>query len=257
MFTSAKIISVDKLSKNYFLASLKLLDNKLGVPKPFQFVTIWIPRKDLLPMSVADYENNFLKIIFKVVGEGTEALSKNPVFVGVNGFYGRGLELSDIRRTLFVAGGSGIASLPYLAKYISSRGGLVDVVWGVRASDELFDLSKVVPNKYLGKIYLASEDCLNKKIFCGKASELLKELISRDKWDVVIASGPKPMLNTICKEIKIKYRYDVEIYVALEAYIKCGIGFCGSCVLKPLPKLLCRDGPVFTCDEVMPHLETN
>jgi dihydroorotate dehydrogenase electron transfer subunit len=257
MYASAKIISVDKLSKNYFLASLKLLDNKLGVPKPFQFVTIWIPRKDLLPMSVADYENNILEIVFKVVGEGTEALSKNPVFVGVNGFYGRGLELSDARRVLFVAGGSGIAPLPYLAKYISSRGGLVDVVWGVKSSDELFDLSKIVSKKYLGEIHLASEDCLNNRVFCGKASELLKELISRDKWDVIIASGPKPMLNTVCRETKNLYGYGAEIYVALEAYIKCGIGFCGSCVLKPLPKLLCRDGPVFRCDEVMPHLETN
>ncbi len=255
MFISARIIGIDKLSKNFYLSDLELLKNNLTEPKPFQFTLIWVPRKDLLPMSIADYEKNRLRIIFKVVGEGTEALAKNPVFVGVNGFYGKGfVPPNNKRRILFVAGGSGIAPLPYFAKKIFSMGGLVDVVWGVRSRDELFDLGRVIPRDYLGEIYLASEDCLDNNLFCGKATDLFKELIRRNRWDLVIGSGPKDMLRIICRE---SWENNLETYVALEAYVKCGLGFCGSCVLKPLPKLLCIDGPVFSCEEVMPHLEKN
>lgn len=255
MFLSARVTDLEKLSENYYSAKLSLLtDQEIPRPKPFQFAMIWIPRKDLLPMTVADYENKKLRIIFKVVGEGTRELSKKPVFVGVSGFYGRGFENPEAEKILFVAGGSGIAPLPYLAKEVSLRKSFLDVMWGVKKSSELFDLSRVVSRDLLREIYLASEDCPGGGVFCGRVSELFIRYIDSGRWDLVIASGPREMLRAICREaIKKK----LSVYVALEAVVKCGIGFCGSCVLKPLPKLLCRDGPVFSCYEVIEYLEAS
>lgn len=251
MYFSGRVVSIERLSSTMYMAEIRLLDRPRERPRPFQFVMLWVPGTDSMPMSVADYEDGLLRIVFKIRGEGTRALARGPVFVGVSGFYGRGLEGGLGERVLFVAGGSGIAPLPYLLR--EADGGEVDVVWGVRSSDELFDIKRLVPRERIGRVFLASEDCVGEGVYCGRATDLLRELTgSRGLvWDTVIGSGPTEMLATMCRILG-----DTDPYVSLEAYVKCGMGFCGSCLLRPLRKLLCVDGPVFRCSEVREYLES-
>jgi len=84
--------------------------------------------------------------------------------------------------------------------------------------------------------------------------QVLQYIIEKEgvKWSTIIAVGPKPMLKSICSTIDPS----IEVYVSLETMVKCGLGACGSCVLKPLPKLLCIHGPVFKCNEVNEFLES-
>lgn len=234
------------LSKEYYYVEFRLLEPLEKPPIPFQFINIWIPGVDEIPLSISTFRGNEIGVLFRVIGEGTRSLRDKTGFFGFKGPLGRGLELGDdVDRVLFVAGGIGIAPLPYFTEYASRRGVLVDVVWGVRESSMLFELSELT--KYTGDIYVSTEDC--HVGFCGDAVGLTHRLLRQGgRWDIVIATGPLQMLRYICK---LRERgVDVDVYVSLETMIKCGYGICGSCVVKPYPRLLCVDGPVYSCREV-------
>ncbi|MCD6324533.1 MAG: dihydroorotate dehydrogenase, partial [Desulfurococcales archaeon] len=119
----AVISSVEKLSRRYLLARLKLLENLPSEPLPTQFVMLWVPRIDYLPMSVAWYTSEELHIFFSIRGEGTEALSKHEGVVGVVGPLGRGLRPEECgSRCLIAAGGTGLASVIRLAEGLRRAG---------------------------------------------------------------------------------------------------------------------------------------
>ncbi len=252
MFKPALKTKTEQLSSTLYLAEFKLVEPVHSKPLPLQFTNIWIPGVDEIPMSIADYEEEkqVLRIIFKVVGEGTRSLRDRSGFFGVKGFLGNGFKTRGHDRILFVAGGSGIAPLPLLTRYCTIDNCIVDVVWGVKSSDMLFNIEKVALNP--GSVYYATEDCSYG--FCGMVPQVLQYIIEKEgvKWSTIIAVGPKPMLKSICSTIDPS----IEVYVSLETMVKCGLGACGSCVLKPLPKLLCIHGPVFKCNEVNEFLES-
>jgi dihydroorotate dehydrogenase electron transfer subunit len=251
MYMSAQKVSTVKLSSTYYKVDFRLLDKPGARPKPLQFVNVWIPLVDEVPMSISDYEDyeDKLSIIVKVVGEGTRALIEGSGYYGVKGFYGNGINIEDYNSMLFVAGGVGIAPLPLLVKRCLEADCKVDVVWGVRSGDMLFNVKSVAPG--VNEVYVATEDCSIG--YCGLASKLASSLIQKypGRWSVIVAVGPKSMLRALCENLG-----DRDVYVSLEAIVKCGLGACGSCTLKPYPKLLCRDGPVFKCGEIIDHLKS-
>lgn len=250
MFQVARKLIARRLSSKYHYIEFELTEPLNRDPLPFQFVNIWIPRIDEIPMSIAQYRGaqNTLSVIFKVVGDGTKALNEYNGFLGVKGPLGNGLDPCSFDKLLFLAGGVGIAPLPYLSEYASRCGVVVDVVWGVRSGDMLFDLKELA--EYIGEVYYATEDC--SVGFCGTATQLATKLLSSgNRWDVVVAAGPIAMLRDLCRLLGSR----TNMYVSVEAMVKCGLGACGICILKPYPKLLCVDGPVFKCNEVKEYLE--
>jgi dihydroorotate dehydrogenase electron transfer subunit len=249
VFKPAKKTSTRALSEKYYYVELSLLEDLGTEPRPLQFVNIWIPGVDEVPMSISHYEEKRLYVLFKVVGEGTRSLRDRVGFFGVKGPLGNGLLLSGYRRVLFVAGGAGVAPLPLLARHAEECGVELDAVWGVKKSSELFNVKSLAPS--VRAVYYATEDC--GVGYCGTAAELAKRILSSSEreYDLVVSVGPKSMLLEICRAAQGLLR----VLVSLEALVKCGLGACGSCTLKPLPKLLCVDGPVFECSEVVRHLE--
>jgi len=237
------------LSEKYYYVEFSLLEDLGTEPRPLQFINIWIPGVDEVPMSISQYTVEKLYVLFKVVGEGTRSLRDRSGFFGIKGPLGNGISLSSYSRVLFVAGGTGIAPLPFLAKHAEESGVSLDVVWGVKKSSDLFNVKRLVPST--SSIYYASEDCVVG--YCGRASDLAKWVLHEHAWryDVVVCVGPKDMLLDMCRKVGGL----AEVFVSLEALVKCGLGACGSCILKPLPRLLCIDGPVFKCSEVYKHLE--
>lgn len=249
-FRPAIKVSTDKLSSEYYRSTFKLIDHLIKPPEPLQFVNIWIPGIDEVPMSISDYDESsgLLTIMYRIVGEGTRSIRDLNGFFSVKGPLGRGFDPSRYDKILFISGGIGIAPLPYLAKVATLHGGSVDVIWGVKSSDLLFDLHRI--SRHVRRIYYATEDCIAG--YCGTTIDLLKMIIDkREYYDVYVAVGPRVMLRETCRLLKGNY----EVYVSLESYVKCGIGACGSCVLKPIPRLLCLHGPVFKCEEVEGYLE--
>lgn len=220
-----------------------------NIPKPAQFFMVWVPGVDEVPLSVADYDaGEGLTFIYEVRGLGTLRLSElNPgSFIGLKGPLGKPLEVAEGSSVLLVVGGSGVAPVPYITKYLASKGHRFEVVWGVKKKSELFNLGSFMNGvEYL---HVATEDC--SVGYCGLASELAERLLEKNKYDLVVGIGSKGMLRVLCRTTE-----GTPTYVVLESIVKCGIGLCGSCYLPLTGKLLCVDGPVFRCEEVIKYLE--
>jgi dihydroorotate dehydrogenase electron transfer subunit len=221
--------------------------------KPFMFFNIWVPRVDELPLSIAYVDNDSIYFLYRVRGEGTRTLStkSSGSFVGLKGPLGVGYEPRAGERILAVVGGIGIAPIPLLIRKSMDVEAYVDVFWGVKSSKEFFDIVKVFSLPHSGwRLVKASEDCLEG--VCGTVLDAVKD-VNIDGYDTVIAVGPNEMLKAFCETFGSKKE---NVYVSLETVVKCGLGICGSCYIKGTNKLLCVDGSLFKCSEVMEHLKS-
>ncbi len=249
----ARILYMDSIAKNTFLVRLRPIFN-INALKPFQFFTVWIPRVDEIPLSIADFNGRELVFIYKVKGYGTKSFSKlsRGSIVGLKGPLGKGINVESLGRSILViTGGIGIAPIPYLVRILThNTNAKIDIFWGVKEHTEIFDVKSLIPMEKVNRIIISVEDCGQKEYLCGKITDVID---SREinNYDSIIAVGPLAMLKTVCRRFRVS-----NPYVALETIVKCGIGICGSCYIRYTDKLLCVDGPVFRCSEVEKHLES-
>ncbi|RLF46794.1 MAG: dihydroorotate dehydrogenase electron transfer subunit [Thermoplasmata archaeon] len=197
-----------------------------------QFVMIWIPGIDEIPMSLS-YIGKEIAITVEKVGEATEALHnmKEGDKVGIRGPYGKGFEIVG-RKALFIAGGTGIAPLlPLIKKYEGEK----HVVLGARTkelllfSDELEEISS---------LHISTDD--GSFGFKGFASDLAREIMEKEEFDIVYTCGPEIMMK---KVLDLSMEKNVQMQASLERYMKCGVGICDSCAIDGYH--VCKDGPVF------------
>ncbi len=246
---SCLVVENYRCSESIYLLKLKLLDNQDFDPKPLQFVMLWLPGIKEIPLSIADYNGSQILFIYRIRGRGTKALSEyKHGFVGIRGPLGKPFDISKYRSVLVVAGGVGIAPIPFLVRKFN--GVEIDIVWGVKRSSELCrDIVEYIRSIRSDiRIYLASED--GEIGFRGTVLDLAKELVLKKQYDVVFAVGPNEMLKRFCMD----FEFNGLKFVAPETIVKCGMGMCGSCILSPTHYLLCKDGPVFLCNDVLEYL---
>lgn len=244
-----KVVEIIRLAEDTYLLKTKLLTH-INQVSPFNFFMVWVPQVDEMPLSIAFKENNILYFLFKVVGQGTESLSRldKGQIIGLKGPLGKSFVVNDqSKNVLIIAGGIGIAPIPFFIHRSKCKN--IDLIWGVKRKEELFNLDQIakdIRERY--RLIIATEDCSHG--FCGTVVDVVKSMVL-EEYDIVIAVGPDPMLKNLCNYMQNK---NVEAYVALNTIVKCGIGICGSCFIRSTSKLLCLDGPVFRCNEVMTHL---
>lgn len=218
--------------------------------KPGQFVALYT--KDgskLLPRPISiceiDKENGTLRLVYRVVGAGTEEFSNYHAgdMISVMGPLGNGFTLRD-KKAILIGGGIGIPPMLQLAKTLDCD---KSIVLGYR--DELF-----LDNEFTayGDVYIASED--GKHGTKGTVLDAIRECAITG--DVIYACGPTPMLRAI-KEYALAN--GIEAQLSLEEKMACGIGACLACVCKTKEKdahsnvnnkRICKDGPVFFAEEV-------
>ncbi|AFH42271.1 oxidoreductase FAD/NAD(P)-binding domain protein [Fervidicoccus fontis Kam940] len=245
-----KIERNEEVAENTFLISFLPLEDLSLEVKPFNFFMVWIPRIDFIPLSVSDYDGNSLTFLYKIKGNGTKALSlkKKNEILGIMGPLGKEFFFKNGEKILVVAGGIGIAPIPYFVKF--SKGSEIDLVWGVKKGSELFEVTKIYGKmNNLKNFIIYTEDCSYGK--CGKALDALRE-IRLNEYNRILSVGPEVMMKNFCNLCNKKN----DCYVALENLTKCGMGICGSCYIKGTTKLMCSDGPVFECSEVKYHFES-
>ena len=205
--------------------------------QPGQFVMIWLPDVDEIPMSISHAGPDFTGITVKVIGEATEALSRvsKGDRIRVRGPYGKGFEPSG-ERALLVAGGIGTAPLLPLAKQLADRKSKIMVIIGARTQNELV-LADEFSN--LGADTEISTDD-GSAGFHGTAAELCSETVGKLEFDSIYCCGPEPMIGAI---VNIAQWNGIWGQASVERLMKCGIGICGSCSISD--RLVCRDGPIF------------
>jgi dihydroorotate dehydrogenase electron transfer subunit len=207
---------------------------------PGQFLMVWIPGVDEIPMS-ASYIYGMKGISVKEVGEATKALSslRPGDKLGVRGPYGKGYEVPS-GRVLLVGGGTGMASLMPVADFIGDRK-KVGILIGARSSSELIFVERA--KRVSEEVWLSTDD--GSSGFHGTVVQMARERMRSVRYDVVLGCGPERMLSgllALCQEV------GVPCQLSLERYMKCGAGLCGSCALDGIR--VCADGPVLCGDEL-------
>ncbi|MCL2143576.1 MAG: dihydroorotate dehydrogenase electron transfer subunit [Methanomassiliicoccaceae archaeon] len=202
-----------------------------------QFVMVWLPGVDEVPMSLSSVGRT-KSITIKTVGCATNAFCalKEGDMIGVRGPYGNGFSIKKNEKVLAVAGGVGIASL---IPVIRDTG--ADTIIGARTRKDVLMEDEI--KEYSKNVWVSTDD--GSYGFSGNAVQLMKEAVIRNVYDLVIGCGPEIMLYHLHKAC---VEAGVECQLSLERYMKCGAGLCGSCVMDGMR--VCEDGPVFNTAQI-------
>jgi NAD(P)H-flavin reductase len=181
---------------------------------------------------------------------------KPGVQMGIRGPYGRGYPLEKFygKEVLILGGGCGLApirSLLYALENIQDRLVKVILCYGSKTPadciykplfDRLNNMEKFEAYRTVDK----ADEGWNGSV--GVATTLLNKINISVENSVAVVCGPPIMMKfgTI-RLLEIGYRDD-QIYLSMEKNMSCGLGKCGHCMMGEF--FVCRDGPVFTYDEI-------
>ena len=177
--------------------------------------------------------------------------------ITVRGPYGNGFPVETAFKgqdMLFIAGGIGLAPLRSVINYCRhyrDRYGKIDIVYGSRSMQDLVDYKEIIEewSKDAGvNVYLTIDrEQPEWTGHVGFVPNYVKELgFSTDK--IAVLCGPPIMIKfTLAGLVDIGFD-QTQVYTTLELRMKCGFGKCGRCNVGS--KYVCKDGPVFRCDEL-------
>lgn len=193
------------------------------------------------PISVCDVEGDVLTLIYKVVGKGTEVMSKMTEGTNLQIMTGLGngydLSLSG-DSPLLVGGGVGVPPMYLLAKRLLAQGKRVSVVLGFNTADEVFYEEEF---KALGcDATVTTVD--GSRGVKGFVTDALPEA-----YTYFYTCGPMPMFRALNKAVKTSGQF------SFEERMGCGFGACMGCSCKTLfgNKRICKDGPVLKKEEII------
>ncbi len=223
-------------------------------PGRFVMVQASTTRDPLLrrAFSIHDVSPQQLRILYRVVGRGTEWISRRKSGDTLNlvGPLGTGFDLtSPIRKALLIAGGMGIAPFTFLAKRLREQGVEVLLFYGARTASELVPVDAF---KACGVSVLTATDD-GSRGEPGTITELFQEhfrKVEPSEAFKVYACGPRPMLLEVAR---ITRNTGVACEVSLESMMACGLGTCMGCVMETRTgyRRVCREGPVFDAEDLL------
>lgn len=222
---------------------MKLSGDISAVKNPGQFVDISIDGCYLRrPFSVCDVDGDTLTLIYKVVGEGTERLSKYATGEKIDTLVGLGngydLSLSG-EKPLLIGGGAGVPPMYLLAKKLVEKGVKLTVILGFNTKSEIFYEKEF---KALGAtVYVTTADGSHGEK--GFVTDIMKDL----DYTYFYTCGPMPMFKAIEKIAKGSGEF------SFEERMGCGFGACMGCSCKTKygNKRICKDGPVLKREEIV------
>ena len=236
-----KIEEQKKIAKDVML--MRLSGNTDGITASGQFVNIKIDGFFLRrPISVCDYDENSLTLIYKVVGEGTAVMSqmKRGDSLDILTGLGNGYDLSlSGDAPLLIGGGVGVPPMFNLCRKLVSEGKKPTVILGFNGRDDVFYEEEF---KKLGvAVYVTTVD--GSYGIKGFVTDAMKAL----DYSYFYTCGPEPMLKAVYDQSKTSGQF------SFEERMGCGFGACMGCSCKTKygNKRICKDGPVLTKEEII------
>ena len=235
-----KIVSNEALTDTVY--KMVLEGDTSAITNCGQFVDLRLPEKYLRrPISVCDYNESTLTLIYKVVGSGTEIMACLPVGTQLDVLTGLGngydTSLSG-NRPVLVGGGVGVPPMFNLCKKLISEGKKPQVVLGFNTANEIFLADEF---KALGaEVFIATADgSVGTK---GFVTDVIKNL----QYSYFYSCGPMPMFKAMEGVMTTSGQY------SFEERMGCGFGACMGCTIQTKSgyKRVCKDGPVFFREEV-------
>jgi dihydroorotate dehydrogenase electron transfer subunit len=240
-----------------------------------------LPMRRPLSIMRADAKGGWIEILYKIVGPGLEALSKQPpgAVLSVLGPIGRGFSPSPRRpKALLLGGGVGIPPMVFLAESLRARNDarwqpLVlmgsEIPFPFRARPSTI-LVPGMPDGTIACMPLLEDWGVPSRLatlagyagcFDGFVTELAATWLSSLDPAVlreveIFACGPTPMLQAASR---VARRFGVPAQVSLEEFMACAVGGCAGCAVPVVQadgslamKRVCVDGPVFDANAVFP-----
>jgi len=214
--------------------------------KPGQFVVLMAKEEgERIPLTIvdADRKKGIVTLIFQELGFTTKllgSLSVSEALYSIVGPLGHPTEIKKYGKAILVGGGVGIAEIYPVAKALKAAGNHVTTILGARTKDLLVLEAEL--KSVSGEILITTDDgSYGKK---GFTTDILKEILSKDKYDFVYTVGPIPMMRKVCEVTK---SYKVKTAACLNALMVDGTGMCGCCrvTVDKQVKFSCIDGPEF------------
>ena len=234
-----EIISNKKIAKNTYEMVLcgDISDIKCG-----QFVNITVDGLYLRrPISVCDADDGKLTLIYKVVGVGTEKMSKMEKGVQLDLLtgLGNGYDVSKAGdKPLLIGGGAGVPPMYKLCRQLAAEGKKCSVILGFGSADEIFYENEF---KALGAdTYVTTVDgSYGIKGFVTDAMNM--------DYTYFYTCGPEPMLKAVYNKSVTSGEF------SFEERMGCGFGACMGCSCKTKygNKRICKDGPVLVKEEII------
>lgn len=236
-----EIVSNEKLAKSIY--KMVIAGDTSAITAPGQFVNLKLDGLFLRrPISICDYDETTITLIYKVVGEGTEQMAgmtvgeKVDVLVGL----GNGYDIQKSgEKALLIGGGVGVPPLFNLCKKLLAAGKTVTVVLGFNTKEEIFLEEDF---KALGATVLVATADGSYGVK-GFVTDAMKDVV----YDYFFTCGPMPMFKAIEATATTSGQY------SFEERMGCGFGACMGCSCKTKygNKRICKDGPVLTREEII------
>ena len=228
------------ITENKTTKTFTFRDKLFGQAKPGQFLMLWIPGVNEIPLSIMNVENGEISVTVKSVGPATIALHKlkKADFVGIRGPFGNNFT-ENFNNVLMIGGGTGIAPLYFLAKKLIGKTKKITFLIGAKTKNDLLFLSSL-EKLCINQTFLSTTEDGSYGLKCIVTNPILN-LLNREKVDIIYTCGPELMLRNV---FNIAEQYKIPVEVSLERLMRCGIGLCGSCVIGKYR--VCRDGPIFS-----------
>ena len=222
---------------------MRLIGDTSAITAPGQFVNILLEGKFLRrPISVCDCVGDELTLVYKVVGSGTEQMSRMErgetldILTGL----GNGYDLTACGEApLLLGGGVGVPPLYMLAKKLIESGKKVSVILGFNTAEEIFYEEEF---KTIGAdVYVTTVD--GTKGIKGFVTDAMKNI----EYTHFYTCGPEPMLKAVWRASSTSGQ------LSFEERMGCGFGACMGCSCKTLTgyKRICKEGPVMRKEEIL------
>jgi dihydroorotate dehydrogenase electron transfer subunit len=234
-----RILSVKPESST--VKTLTFEDKHCAKAKPGQFLMLWIPGVDEIPLSILNAEKDgTIAVVVKKVGSATKALHKMEAgeLIGIRGPFGNWFNVGQ-GKALMVSGGTGIAPLLFLARRLTVKAAKLVLVLGAKTEEEILFIDELKQICSSGNLVATTEDgsygieCL--------ATAPLEAMMTKERFDMIYACGPEQMMR---KVFDLAEEHGTRMEASLERLMRCAMGLCGSCVIGKYR--VCKDGPVFT-----------
>ena len=235
------IIKNEKIAKDIYL--LVLSGDTSDITNPGQFVNIKLDGQYLRrPISICDYDDKTLTLIYKVVGVGTEKMSQYEegkeldILIALGNGFNTGLSGNA---PLLIGGGVGVPPMFNLCKKLIAEGKKPTVILGFNSREDVFFEEEF---KELGAdVKVTTAD--GSHGIKGFVTDAMKDV----DYDYFFTCGPEPMFKAIEKVAETSGQY------SFEERMGCGFGACMGCSCKTKygNKRICKDGPVLLREEII------
>ncbi len=233
---------IENLPLNSLIMKMTIEGDVSGI-KAGQFVNIKIDGLYLRrPISVCEINDNLLTIIYKIVGKGTEIMSKmkSGEVLDVLTCLGNGYDLSLSGETpLLIGGGVGVPPMYELCKELIAQNKKPTVILGFNTASEIFYEKEF--NLLGAKTIVTTVD--GSYGIKGFVTDAMKDL----NYSYFYTCGPEPMLKAVYKATLT----DGEM--SFEERMGCGFGACMGCSCQTITgnKRICKEGPVLKKGELL------